>query len=169
MITILLQYFKRQTEFMAHEMIWIWLRRENLNKETESLLIATQNHATRINIKCRFCGYSDETANYIKSLCSELAQNESNRQDWMGKSIHWDLCKKLKFLLTDKWYKHNKLEYFIENEIYKMRCVKFSGILRWKRISKSRPKEKKKLTILWILSVEDSESERKWEFMDLAR
>ena len=33
-------YFKQQTDEIAHEKTWIWLRKGNLKKETEPLLIA---------------------------------------------------------------------------------------------------------------------------------
>ena len=37
--------------------------------------------------------------------CSKLAQKKyKNRCDWVGKVIHWELCKKLKFHHTNKWY-----------------------------------------------------------------
>ena len=26
--------------------------------------------------------------------------------DWIGKVIHWELCKRLKFNHANKWYKH---------------------------------------------------------------
>ena len=29
------------------------------------------------------------------------------RHDWVGKVIHWDICKKFKFDHTNKWYIHN--------------------------------------------------------------
>ena len=46
--------FKRLTSGISHEKTWTWLRKENLKRETESLLIAAQNHAIRTNhIKAR--------------------------------------------------------------------------------------------------------------------
>ena len=54
---------------------WMWLRKVNLKKETESLLTAGQNNAIRSNYiktkidktqqnsKCRLCGDGDETIN----------------------------------------------------------------------------------------------------------
>ena len=57
-------------------------------RETESLLIATQNNAmgtnhikaridkTQQNSKCRLCGDRDETINHIISECSKLGQKE---------------------------------------------------------------------------------------------
>ena len=33
-------YFKRQTMEIAHKITWVWLLSENLNRETESVLLA---------------------------------------------------------------------------------------------------------------------------------
>ena len=47
-------YFKRQTSRISCEKTWTWLRKRNLEKETESLLIAAQNNAIRIDyVKAR--------------------------------------------------------------------------------------------------------------------
>ena len=37
----------------------------------------------------------------------------------MGKVIHWELCKKLKFDHTNKWYTHNA-DSLLENETHKL-------------------------------------------------
>ena len=39
--------------------------------------------------------------------------------DWLGKVIHWELCKKFKFDLMNKWYMH-KPESVPENELLKI-------------------------------------------------
>ena len=39
--------------------------------------------------------------------------------NWVGKVIHWELCKKLKFGHTTKWYVHNP-ESAPENAMYKI-------------------------------------------------
>ena len=125
-------YFKRQTSEISHEMIWIWLRNEKLKWETESLLTAAQNNAIRTNYvkakidktpqnsKCRLCGDRCETINLIISECSKLAQKQYKlRNNWMGKVIHWELCKKLEFDHTNKWYMHNP-ESVLENKTHKL-------------------------------------------------
>ena len=59
------------------------------------------------NSKCRLCGDRDGTINHI-SECSKLAQKEyKTRYDWVGKGIHWEMCKKFKFAHTNKWYTYN--------------------------------------------------------------
>ena len=63
---------------------------------------------TQQNSKCRLCGDRDETINHIISECSKLAQKEYKaRHDWVGKVIHWEMCRKFQFDHTNKWYMHN--------------------------------------------------------------
>ena len=71
------------------------------------------------NSRCRLCGDKGKTIIHMISKCSKLAQKEYNtRHDRVGKVIHWELCKKLKFDLTNKWYMHNP-ESVQENETHK--------------------------------------------------
>ena len=99
-------------------------------RETESLLIVAQNNAIRPNhikvridkmqqnSKCRLCGDRDETINHIISECSKLAQKEyKTRNDWVGKVIHWELCKKFKLDHTNKLYMHNPAS-VLENDTH---------------------------------------------------
>ena len=81
-------YFKRQTVVIIHKVTWTSLRKGNLKRETESLIVAAQNIAIRTNYvkgkidnmlqnsKCRLCGDRDERVNHIISKCSKLAQKE---------------------------------------------------------------------------------------------
>ena len=93
--------FKRLINNISHQKTWTWQRKGNLKRETESLLIAAQNNAIRINhikakidktqqnSKCWLCGDRDETINHIISECSKLAQKEYKaRHDWVIKVIH---------------------------------------------------------------------------------
>ena len=44
----------------------------------------------------------------IVSECSKLAQKEYKaRHDWVGKVIHWEICKKFKFDHANKLYMYN--------------------------------------------------------------
>ena len=112
--------FKRRINNILHDKIWTWLRKGNFKRETKSLLIAAQNNAIRTyhnkayidktqqNNKCRQCGDRNETINHIISECSKLALRECKfRHDWVSKVIHGEMCKKLKFDYTNKWYLHN--------------------------------------------------------------
>ena len=65
------------------------------------------------------CDDRDETIDHI-SECSKFAQKEyKTRQDWVGKVINWELCKKFKFDHMNIWYMHNP-ELVLENETYKL-------------------------------------------------
>ena len=87
-----------------------WLKKGNFKRETESLLIAAKDNAIRTNhinaridktqqnSKYRLCSDRDETINHIISECSKLAQKEYKaRHDWVGKVIHWEMCRKFQF------------------------------------------------------------------------
>ena len=80
--------FKRLINNFSHQKTWTWLRKGNLKRETESLLIAAQDNAIRTNhikaridetqqnSKCTLYGDRDKTINHIISECSKLAQKE---------------------------------------------------------------------------------------------
>ena len=75
---------------------------------------------TQQNSKCRLWGDRDEIINHIISECIQLAQRKyKNIHDWVGKVIHWELCKKFKFDHTNKWYMHNPAS-VLENETHKL-------------------------------------------------
>ena len=42
-------YFKQQTDEISHKKTWTWQQKENFERETESLLIATQDNAIITN------------------------------------------------------------------------------------------------------------------------
>ena len=123
--------FKLLINNISHDKTWTWLRKENFKEETESLLMAAQNIAiktnhinaridkTQQNGKCSLCGDGDETINHIISGCIKLAQEYKARHDWVGKVIGWEMCKKFKFNLTNKWYMHNPAP-VLENDTNKL-------------------------------------------------
>ena len=124
--------FKRLINNISHQKTWTLLRKGNLKRETESLLIAAQDNAIRTNhikaridktqqnSKCRICGDRDETINHIISKCSKLAQKEYKaRHDWVGKVIHCEMCRKFQFDHTNKWYMHNRAP-VLENNTHKL-------------------------------------------------
>ena len=95
------QHLSRQSLDMAKKSIF--------KRETESLLIATQNNAIRTNdikatiykiqqnSKCRLCGERYESINHIRE-CFNLAQKEYKIRHYrVGKVIHWEICKIFKF------------------------------------------------------------------------
>ena len=110
-------------------------KKGNLERETKSLLIAAQNNAIRTNhiqikidkmqrnSRSRLCGDRNETINHILSECSKFAQKEYNtRHDCLCEVNHWELCKKLKFDHTNKWYMHNPAA-VLKNEILKYKWI----------------------------------------------
>ena len=118
-------------------------KKKNFKRETEPLLMAAirNNHIkaridkTQQNSKCRLCGDRDETINHIISKSSKLALKEyKTRQDWVGKVIHWEMCKKFKLDHTNKWYMHNPAS-LLENN------TNSYGTLTFTRITKSRPED----------------------------
>ena len=124
--------FKRLISNISHEKTWTWQRKGNFKRETTSHLIAAQNNDTGTNYikaridkaqqnsQCRLCRKRDETINQIISERSKLAQKEyKTRYDWVGKVIHWELCKKLKFDHTNKWYMHNPSS-VLKNDTHKL-------------------------------------------------
>ena len=89
--------------------------KEHPKRETESLLRTAQN-ITRTNyIKtkidnpqqngmCRLYGDKDEAINLIIRKCSKLAHwVYKSKHDGVGKVIHKELCKKVKFDYTTDW------------------------------------------------------------------
>ena len=75
---------------------------------------------TQQNGKGRLDSDRDETINHIVNECTKLVQrNYKTRHDWVGKVIHWELCKKFKFDHTTRLYKH-KPESVLENETHKI-------------------------------------------------
>ena len=125
---------RRKTD-ISYKKTWTWLRKRNLKRETESLLIAAQNNAIRTNYikaridkmqqksRCKLCVEREEMINHIISKCSKLGQKEyKTRHNWMGKVIHWELCKKLKFDHTNKF-----IILFHEMHVYVMNSVGYLG------------------------------------------
>ena len=124
--------FKRLISDISNKKTWMKRKKGNLSKETESILIAAQTNAIRTNYikaridttqqngKYRLCGDRDETINHIISECSKLVQKEyKTRHDWVGKLIHWEMCKKLRFYHTNKLYIHNSAS-DLENVTHKL-------------------------------------------------
>ena len=125
---------KRLTRDISHKKMWTLLMKGNLQRETEYLLTAVQNNTiktnhikaridkTQQNSRCRLCGDRDEPINHIICECSKLAQKEYKiRHEWVGKVIHRELYKKLKFDHTNKWYMNNP-ESIRENETHNLLC-----------------------------------------------
>ena len=67
-------------------------------------LIKARIDKTQQNSKCRLCGDWDETIYHIISESIKFAQTEyKTRNDWVGKVIHWEMCKKCKLDYKNKF------------------------------------------------------------------
>ena len=68
---------------------------------------------TQQNSKCRLCGDREETINHI--ISERSVKEYKTRHVWVEEVVLWELCKKLKFDHTNKWYMYNP-ESILENE-----------------------------------------------------
>ena len=57
--------------------------------------------------------------NHMISECSKLAPKDyKTRYDWVGKVIHWELCKRLKFDPTAKSFMHKPESFWEMHKIF---------------------------------------------------
>ena len=95
------------------------VKTEHLKKETESLLMAVQDHtlatkAYRVTIlkqqgskMYRMCNDRDETHMHSFRECSKLAQPKDKKcHDKVANMVHWKLCNKYGFESVKRWYEH---------------------------------------------------------------
>ena len=111
------------------------------------------------NSKYRLGRKRDETVNYIINECSKIAQKEYNTlHDWVGKVIHLELRKRLKFDHTTKCYIH-KTEFIQVNETHRIPWL-FRDTNRSPRTRKERTLHLVDFAILADLRVKIKESEK---------
>ena len=112
--------------------------------------------STQQNNKCRLYRERGETIYHIVSKSGKLTQKEKTRYDWVGKVIHWELCKRLNFDSTAKWYMH-KPDFVLENEMQKILLdfkIQMGHLIPAQKLNLVLINEKngeRKLTIEWIL------------------
>ena len=169
---------------------WLWLQEGGLKRETETLIMAAQEQAVRTNLvkvkidktqedsTCRMCGKADESINHLLSECSKMAQKEyKRRHDWIGRKIHWEVCRKYGLDTKDRWYEHEP-QSVCENEEYKI-LLDFS-IQTDHVIEARRPDmiivEKKNnnnqiidFAVPFDTRVDEKEKEKIFKYQDLAR
>ena len=118
-----------------------------------------KNWYAQKNTMWKFCDDVNMTINPI-SECFKLVRKEYQTwHDWVGKLIHWELCKSLKFDQADTWYIH-KPESIRENETQKILWdfeIKMDHPTSTRRLDlilffKYKKTKTKTLVILWILS-----------------
>ena len=85
-----------------------------MKRETESLIVATQNQSIRTNLVkakidksqkdtlCRLCKKADESIDHVVSGCSKFAQKEYQRRHGnLCRIAHWKLARKCNFEAGD--------------------------------------------------------------------
>ena len=128
----------------------------------------------QLNSKWRQCSDRDKTINHI-SKCSKLSQKEyKTGHDWVGKVIHWKMCKKIKFDHAKKWYMHNPAP-VLENDT-PMRLWHTNGSPNLGQKTKPNDNKRKKKRICKIVDfavladhrIKLKECEKKDKHLDLA-
>ena len=88
--------FKRQTSEISPHRTLTWPRKESHKRKTESLLIAGQNNAIRMNyVKANIDKTQQNSKSYqshIKRIQQTHAKKYKTRHEWVGKEIHRELC-----------------------------------------------------------------------------
>ena len=145
----------------------------NNNNNNKARIDKTQQKS-----KCRLCGDRDETINHIISEYRKLAQKEYKaRNDWVGKVIHWEMCKKLQFDHTNKWYMHNPAP-VLENDSHKVPWdlnIQTDPLIPARRPDITLINKKKRICRIVDFAVPADnrinlkENERKDKYLDLAR
>ena len=120
----------RQTEDIRNSLSWEWLRKGDIKKETEGMILAAQEQALRTNaIKanidkqnvsalCRMCHQKEESVNHVICECSKLAQSDYKiRHDNVARIIHWELSKVYGLTHAEKWYDHVPEAVIESNEV----------------------------------------------------
>ena len=156
-------------------------RKENSTKKKKIIIIIKLRiDKMQQNSKCRLCGDRDETINSIISECSKLAQKEyKGRHDWIGKVIHWKMCRKFQFNHTNKWYIHNPA-LVLENDSHKLLwdfSIQTDHLIPTRRPDLIIINNKKKKRICKIVDFADpadhrinlKEREKKDKYLELAR
>ena len=100
------------------------------------------------------------------------------RHDWVGKVIHWKMCKKFKFDHTNKWYTHNPAP-VLENDTYKLLWdfdIHTDQLISARRSEFIMINKKKKrickivdFAVLADHRIKQKEYEKKYKYLDLAR
>ena len=115
----------------------------------------------------------------IRSEYSKLVLKEyKTRHDWVGKVIHWKMCKNFKFEHTNKWYMNNPAS-DLENDTHKLvwdfdiqtdhlNSVRRPDLNQQKKKKKKKRERVKLLTLLSRLTTEKTER-KKDKYLDFAR
>ena len=74
---------------------------------------------TQQNSKCRLCVHWDGAVNHIGQRTKLVQKENKVKPSWMGKVIHWESDKIIKFDHTTEWYMR-KQQSLLQNEAHKI-------------------------------------------------
>ena len=124
------------------------------------------------------CSKVDETINHLISECSKMAQREyKHRHDWVGRRIHWDICRKFGIQASGKWYNHEQ-ENAVENDTCKVLrgfTIQTDHVIEARRSDLILIKKKEKNCIIvdfaipYDTRIEPKEKEKVDKYQDLKR
>jgi hypothetical protein len=109
--------FFNETDPVADERSWQWMRSGFLDKRAESFLCAAQDNVlgTRYyntsvlkkpgDKNCRLCGKEVESVGHLVSACEKLLHRDyQRRHDRMGLRVYWELCGKYGIRRSARWF-----------------------------------------------------------------
>ena len=109
---------------------WKWLKNSDMKRETDTLILAAQEQAIRINVikakiektyedsKCRMYSEADETINRLQSECRKMKQTDYKHAR-VGRRIYWEIYRKYGVHASERWYNHEP-ESVLENVNFKV-------------------------------------------------
>lgn len=114
------------------DLSWKWLVQGNLKVQTEAMICAAQEQASRTkstkhkidktlgNPLRRMCGGRRQTLQHMICECKNLAQRGyKTGHDTVAKLDHWKLCKKHNLERWETWYEHCS-KAFVEEKYVKL-------------------------------------------------
>lgn len=109
--------FFRETDPVADERSWQWMRSGFLDKSVESFVTAAQDNviATRCynvtilnkpgDMNYRLCGKAAESVGHVIKACDKLLHMYyKRRHDRMGLRVYWELCGKYGIRRSNRWF-----------------------------------------------------------------
>ena len=106
-----------------------------------------------------------------------MQKEYKTKHNWVGKVIHWEMCKKFKFDYTNKWYMHSQAS-ILENDTHKLlwdfdiQTDPVISAIRPDLIIINKKKRTRKIVNFAVLAEHRTklkECEKKDKYLDLAR
>ena len=125
--------------------------------------------AKNINTQNTYNNYLPQLQVSVKDQVKDCEKVKlKTKHDWVDKVIHWEMCKKLKFDYTNKWYMRNPAS-VLENDTHKLIWdfnIQMDHLIsaRWlDLIIISKKKENLQNCVLSYPSWPQNKTERKWK------